>query len=227
MTRARPLLIGLALAGVALLGYVVAQTALSSPRSTPRMAAVAGSKPSMAAGRSSRTTSTATSSTATTQGFVAHSGRGAVAAAVSYLRLLDQASVAAATLAQLRAVTWPPLTAQALRAEAASAALARKISTSGRAFVGGWRLGWQITSYTPTSAGVAVWTMGLLESSAAVLAPYWSTTTFTLHWSAGRWRVSSAKTGAGPTPPSDGIDRAAVASFVSSATAFHSFSDAP
>ncbi|MGH2870056.1 MAG: hypothetical protein ACRDNK_21110 [Solirubrobacteraceae bacterium] len=146
---------------------------------------------------------------------------------MSYLQLIDKGSVAAGTSAHIRAVTSPPLTAQALHAEAASAALARRISATGRAFTGGWRLGWQITSYTPTSARVAVWTMGMVESSAAVVPPYWSTTVCSLRWSAGGWKVSWAQTGAGPTPPSDGTDRAAVASFVRTATPFHRFTDAP
>lgn len=229
MTRARRLLVALALAGVAVLGYAVAQTALSSPRITPRAAgAPAGSKRSSAAGSSSAPkASPAASSTAITQGFVTHSERGAVAAAVRYLSLLEEASAEAGTLAQLRAVTSSPLTAQALRAEAASAALARRISSTGRAFMGGWRLGWRVASYTPATARVAAWTMGTVESSAAVVAPYWSTTVCSLRWSADGWKVAWAQTSAGPTPPADGTDRAAVVSFVRAATAFHSFTDAP
>lgn len=150
-----------------------------------------------------------------------------MAAAASYLRLLDQASVAAGTLARLRALTLAPLTAQALRAEAASAALARRISFTGRAFLGGWRLGWQVASYTPATARVAVWTMGMVESAREVVAPDWSTTVCTLRWSAGAWKVSSARASAGPTPPSDGTEPAAVTAFARSASVFHRFDDAP
>ena len=150
-----------------------------------------------------------------------------MAAAASYLRLLDQASIAPGTLARLRALTLAPLTAQALAAEAASAALARRISFTGRAFIGGWRLGWQVASYTPTTARVAVWTMGMVERAGEVVAPDWSTTACTLRWSAGGWKVSAAQTGSGPTPPSDGTDPAAVTAFVHSASVFHPFTDAP
>lgn len=229
MTRTRRLLIGLALVAVALLGYAVAQGVLLSPASAPR---AAGAPPrlgsSSAAGHSPHSiASTGAPSAASTRGGFAHSERGAVAAAASYLRLLDEGSVAAGTLARLRAMTSPPLTAQALAAEAASAALARRISFTGRAFFGGWRLGWRLDSYTSSTARAAVWTMGMVESAGEVVAPDWSTTVCTLRWSRGVWKVFAAQTSSGPTPPSDGTDRAAVLSFVRSASTFHSFADAP
>jgi len=229
MTPTRRLLVSAALVAVAVLGYVVAQTVLSSRGSPPRPAgARAGLQSPAAAGSSPRlTASRGAPSAASPLGVFAHSEPGAVAAAADYLQLLDQASIAPDTLARLRTLTLAPLTAQALAAEAASAALAQRISFTGRAFLGGWRLGWQVASYTPTTARVAVWTMGMVERAGEVVAPDWTTTVCTLRWSAGAWKVSSARASAGPTPPSDGTDPAAVTAFARSASVFHRFADAP
>ena len=203
MTRPR-LLIALVLAAAA--GYAVVQAALGTSRPAPSAKGAATTPASSSVGaRADRSPS------------------GAVAAASNYLQLLDRASPAAS--ASLRAATLPPLTGPALQAEAAASELKRKL-TSG-AFVRGWRLGWRVDSYTPSSATVAIWTVGVVAGATEVVAPDWSMTVCTLRWSGARWRVSAAHNVPGPTPPSAGADPAAVSTFARAALAFHPYENAP
>lgn len=230
MTRARRLVAVGALTGVALIGYLVGEAILSGHQSTPPAAHPAPHRATSSTARVPRRSAvsrTAGSVEVTPGVLVARSERGAAAAAASYLQLLEPTAPSAGVVARLRALTVAPLTGEALHAQEVSGALARRLSLAGPAFVRGWQVGWRVDSYSTTSARVAVWTMGLVEAASEVLAPYWSTSVCTLAWSHGSWRVSEARTTPGPTPPPDGIDRAAVASFVRSATVFQAFSDAP
>jgi hypothetical protein len=151
----------------------------------------------------------------------------AVVAADGYLRALDPATTEGSSLVTLRAITLPRLTSQALRARAAAVTVAREASASGAGFMRGWQLGWRVISYTPPVARVAIWTMGLAAAPNEVVAPDWSTTLCTLRRVGRAWRVQEAATSPGPTPPSDGSDRAAVAAFARAAATFNSFNDAP
>ena len=203
MSRPR-LLIALVVAAAA--GYAVVRAALDGgPPARPAMGAAPAPASSSVGATADR------------------SPGGAVAAASNYLQLLDEASPTAD--ASLRAVTLPPLTAQATQAEAAAVALTRRLSPA--AFVRGWRLGWRVDSYQSTSATVALWAVGVVAGPTEVVAPDWSTTVCTLRWSGRRWRLSAARTVPGPTPPTGGADPSAVATFARAAFALHPFQDAP
>lgn len=218
MSAGRRLLYALVLVLVALVSYSLVEAVtghgsrsspVRRPRSLPEHTAATRSTPP----RSSRSSN--------------DSPLGAANAAALYLQVLDSASRSAATLRQVRALTVPPLTAQALRAEAVTAALKAKLSQPGPAFIRGWRLGWRLVAFDPRAARIAVWAMGMVQSPREVLAPSYSTTLCTLRWDDGGWRVSAAVTKPGPTPPSDGSDHSAVASFVRAANRFQTFVDAP
>lgn len=160
-------------------------------------------------------------------GVLDDSERGAAGAAAHYLQLLDEASVATTTEHAVRSATLPPLRSEALSAEAASAALKRRLLAKAPAIIMGWRLGWRALSYTPTTAVIAVWSMGVVESRPVVVASSYSTTVCSLRWTPTGWVVLAASTRPGPTPPPDGSDPAAVAAFIASAARFRPFGDAP
>jgi hypothetical protein len=82
-------------------------------------------------------------------------------------------------------------------------------------------------SSSHSSATVAIWTVGVLDSPREAIAPDWSTTVCSLRWWGRRWMLFAAHTVPGPTPPTDPSDPAVVARFARAAAALHPFDDAP
>ena len=63
-------------------------------------------------------------------------------------------------------------------------------------------VGYRLVSFTPSSATVAVWRVGVVGSGATVQPQQsWRTETVSLVWEHGGWRVASFASSAGPTPP--------------------------
>jgi hypothetical protein len=222
--RTRPLLAAAGIAAAALAGYLLATTILAGHTTTSARTSL-GTSPAHPS-RHSTTTPPAPTPAASSQSPSAHTPFGAVMAADTYLRALSPGQ-ADSLIATLKAITLPPLTAQALQAQSTASALARRASASGPGFMRGWQLGWRIESYAPTLSRVAIWTMGLAAAPSEVVPPDWSTTLCMLQWSHGSWRVKAASTSPGPTPPPDGSDQPAVAAFARHASGFRGFSDAP
>jgi hypothetical protein len=196
----------------ALVGYAFVQVAHGGDGRARELSV--RSAPARAIGTGSRASST---------DVAAPSTEGAVAVASLFLQLLDDASISAD--AQLRELTVPPLTAQALRGEAAATSFKRRFGS--RAFIHGWPLGWRVVSSRPAAATIAVWTVGFVAGAQLMAPPYWSTTTCELRVIDGRWRVVGANTAPGPTPPPATTDLAAGAQFAQAANRFHVFGYAP
>jgi hypothetical protein len=219
MSSGRRLLYALALVLVALVSYSVVAAVTGRGGSGSDQTAPRRSLP--------RSAAAARFAQATPAREADDSPQGAASAAALYLQVLDDASSSRAISRQLRALSLPPLTAKAVRVEAASAALKAKLSDQGPSFVQGWRLGWRVFSFNPRVARIAVWAMGMVQGPREVLAPDYSTTLCTLRWTGGRWRVFAAATNPGPVPPIDGSNHSAVALFVREANRFRPLTDAP
>jgi hypothetical protein len=220
---------GLELAGVVVIAAVVAfvaARALSSDGQPAERHAVTQRARTVTVASAPTATSLRSASAPSGSEPRGNSAMGAVDAAVAYLALVDDPTPRASASADLRAMTLPPLTMSAERAVAATKVLAGRLGAGGAGFVRGWSLGWRVLFFAPGRARAAIWTMGTVASPAEVIAPDWSTTTCVLRWTAGGWKVASAQTRPGPTPPSPGSGRAAVAAFVRSASSFQAFSHA-
>lgn len=62
-------------------------------------------------------------------------------------------------------------------------------------------LAWRVDSFRSTEATVSVWTFSFLSAAdVAVPQTEWTTTTFDLEWSQGRWRIAAVSDSVGPTP---------------------------
>jgi hypothetical protein len=153
---------------------------------------------------------------------VVRSGRSAPAAVAAAARYLDALSSAPRVggAATVRALTTGGLTPRALRAAAVGALIARRLSARGPVFMRGWLVGYRIVAAARDRVRVAVWTMGLLASQQEVVEPQWSTTLCTLIRVAGAWKLTDARTTAGPTPPEAGSSPSKVAGFVRAASGF-------
>ncbi|MGH2873584.1 MAG: hypothetical protein ACRDL5_14130 [Solirubrobacteraceae bacterium] len=195
----------------------------ASGRSAPTATSIASTQTGSTSTRSSESGPAA----AEGQGGSVRSPVAAITTAVSYLAALEPATASTGPQVAIQALTSGPLTARALRAQASAALLERRIGAGGPAFMRGWPLGYRILSASGDPVRVAIWTMGLVASHTELVSPQWSTTTCTLGWRHGHWRVLAASTASGPTPPAAGSSRAAVDAFVAAASAFRDFGDAP
>lgn len=211
---------GLSLLLVALVSYSIANAVLSGHAPAKSAGHGKGGEP---AGHEVAPVATAP----TSYGVRTDTESGAATAAAHYLELLDDASPSGTTSQELRALTLPPLTQEAIRGESLGAAIKQRLNRAGRAFVAGWRLGWRAVSYAPAAAHIAVWAMGMVQSRGEVVAAQYSTTFCWLRWTDGRWKVFAARTVDGPSPAIDGSDPSVVVAFVREANRFRPFTDAP
>jgi len=82
--------------------------------------------------------------------------------------------------------------------------------------------------YSPEHARVAIWNVGVMTSSVGVVPPSYSTTTCTLRWIDGDWKISDASVTSGPTPPSsEALPPAQAVAFTAAAGQFRSYRDVP
>jgi hypothetical protein len=160
------------------------------------------------------------------------SERGAVAAAGNYVTVLSRALTPGAPFSwaqAIRALTVVPLTSRALSGSAAGARIADRFAQSRSSFyLRSWLLGYQIQSYFPTRARVALWNVGVVTSALGVVPPDFSTTTCQLRWIGGDWKVSEVRVSEGPTPPSSPAGSAAQAlAFAAAARRFATYTNVP
>jgi len=220
MSRLRLLSIGAAL-GAALLGYGLVHLALGSANAPSAQTTAPGTVTVPTPALSTLVIRAAKPDPAT------GSRQAAVLAAVSYLRALEPASATPARRSRVRALTVGPLTELALRAQAAGAAVWRKLSAHGPAVARGWALGYRVGAYDVARARVTIWTVGLVASAIETVAPTWSETTCSLVRRDGAWRVAAARTTPGPTPPIATTSPRAVAGFARAAQTLQALGDAP
>jgi len=240
VTHARAYLLAAPVA--ALLGYLAAHAILGTGaehRSAPALSRSqhpVSSSPGAGSGLGPRALAppapTASRSLAGIPVGFSRSPAGAVTAAGNYLTVLARAILPAApwSWAQaIRALTAPPLSGRAIGAAAQSAQVATRLAAAGSSlYVGAWLLGYRVFFYSSERTGVAVWSMGVMTSPVGVVAPAYSTTTCTLRWVDGDWKISDAQVSPGPTPPSSpDVSTAQVAAFSAAARQFSAYHDVP
>jgi hypothetical protein len=226
LTRARAYL--LTTPAAVLLGYLVAHALLGDG---PRRPPAAARGPGVAVASPPARPGPWRAVSGIPVGF-ARSEAGAVAAASNYLIVLSRALAPGAPWSwtrAIRALTIAPLSARALRASATSEAIARRFQRSGASvYLGSWLLGYRAQSYSPARARVEVWNVGVTDSPLGVVGPDYSTTTCTLRWVGGDWKVSDARVSAGPTPPpSPQASATHAAAFAAAARQFTPYTDVP
>lgn len=240
MTRARTYLPAAPVA--ALLGYLAAHALLPAAggNGTPVSAArpgltVAAASPAKSASRSRtlvmRGPGPWRSVAEIPVGFM-RSPSGTVAAAGNYLTVLSRTVLPRAPWSwgqAIHALTTAPLSARAAAGSAQSAQVAARLAAAGSSlYLGSWLLGYRVWSYSPDRARVAVWNVGVMTSTVGVVPPTYSTTTCTLRWVDGDWKISDTRVSPGPTPPSSAsITQAQATTFTAAADQFRSYRNVP
>lgn len=139
----------------------------------------------------------------------AHSPDGAASAAVNYLdalagpQLLDPSAYDALLRRMTTSDGYAHLKSQA---DAGRPQALQNLGVGGspapQLIVRSVPLGYRIDSYSPAQAAVSIWSVGVVGSSTTRPPDAsWSTTTITLDWQGGDWRMSGYRTTAGPVPP--------------------------
>jgi hypothetical protein len=105
---------------------------------------------------------------------------------------------------------------------------ARLRSTSAPSAFDDWPLAYRLMVFASDRATVALWHLDAGVSSAIglVTADY-MTTTYTLHWTGGRWRIWSVANAPGPTPPAASAPKRTIDAFARSVSSFVRYRYAP
>ena len=208
-TRSRPVLLFLlgALAlvalGVAIGSRIAARAAPAAPITPAQVDSQRAHTPS-AADRRPRGSATASSPTVSGE-----TRAGAAAAAAEAITAFDGNVLLQP--GRLRAVV-DGIAAPTARADLTAAFLAASAQTRAKLGVDtiprpavilrSVPVGYQLLAFSPASARVAVWYVGIVGSGATVEPQQsWRTQTVTLVWEKDGWKVSSFQSAAGPTPP--------------------------
>lgn len=139
----------------------------------------------------------------------AHNPDGAASAAVNYLDALagPQLLDPSAYDALLRRMTTDDGFAQLKRqADAGRPQALQNLGVGGspapQLIVRSAPLGYRIDAYSPAQATIGIWSVGVVGSSTTRPPDAsWSTTTITVDWQDGDWRMSGYRTASGPVPP--------------------------
>jgi hypothetical protein len=143
---------------------------------------------------------------------------GAVQAATSYLLVLGQAGLAGGAQARrtVAAVAAGPLQAALAQSlpRVASAIQARLRDRAAPGALEGWPLAFRLDAFHGSHAVVSIWQLDTAASTALnLVSTDYATTTYALAWIRGTWRIETARTTAGPTPPTASAPPAQVVGF--------------
>lgn len=139
----------------------------------------------------------------------AHSTDGAASAAVNYLDALAAPQLLDPPVYDvlLRRMTTEDGFAQLKRqADAGRPQALQNLGVGGspapQLIVRSAPLGYRVDAYSPAQATISIWSVGVVGSSTTRPPDAsWSTTTITVDWQHGDWRMSGYRTAAGPVPP--------------------------
>jgi hypothetical protein len=139
----------------------------------------------------------------------AHSPEGAASATVNYLDALagPQLLDPPAYDALLRRMTTEDGFAELKRqADAGRPQALQNLGVGGspapQLIVRSAPLGYRVDAYSPAQTTVSIWSVGVVGSSTTRPPDAsWSTTTITVDWQQGDWRMSGYRTTSGPVPP--------------------------
>jgi len=154
---------------------------------------------------------------------------GAVDAATAWCQTTGVAFFNGTWASAVRALATPAYAPRAERAAERASVLVHShlVATHTRYFVRTWPLGYAIQQYSSTTARVRVWQLAVLELSAPGEVLGYPTTTVSLKWTNGDWKVTDAPAGPELPPPGHAATGGQVASWMASADLLTSYSYAP
>jgi hypothetical protein len=131
---------------------------------------------------------------------------GAVRAATTYLLALSKLEMGSSASAKhmIASIVVGPLQAKLEQALplVVSRIRARLASADAPAEFDGWPLGYRVDAFQPGVATISIWHLDTAATSALGLAAAdYTTTTYTIAWIAGIWRIRNVKQAGGPAPP--------------------------
>ncbi|MDQ6779288.1 MAG: hypothetical protein M3071_24380 [Actinomycetota bacterium] len=176
-------------------------------------------------------TATATSATPPTPAadIFPHTPAGAVDAATTWCQTTGVAFFNGTWAGAVSALATPAYAPRAERAAERASVLVHRhlLATHTRYFVRTWPLGYAIEQYSSTIARVRVWQLAVLELSAPGEVLAYPTTTVSVQWTKGDWKVTDAPAGPELPPPGHAATAGQVASWMVSVDLLTNYAYAP
>jgi len=158
----------------------------------------------------------------------AHTRAGAAAAATAWCQTTTEAFVHGGWDGAVDALTIGAFRALALRYEPAAALVHRRLVAAHTPYaLRLWPLGYLVQQYSSTLARVRVWQLYVLAIASPAAHTEFATTTVSLRWADGTWKVTGAPSGADLTPPREHAAPRQVATWVSAVERFRGYEYVP
>ncbi|MDQ6804600.1 MAG: hypothetical protein M3065_06460 [Actinomycetota bacterium] len=153
---------------------------------------------------------------------------GAIAAATAWGQTATQAGFNGTWATALRPLTTAAFWMRLKSGQRASALIHARITSLHTPFaIRRWPLGYAVESYSPTTAQVRVWELGVIGISGPFDVTAFDTRTVSLQWVDGDWKIADVSHGPDLTPPGRNASASLVASWVTAVDQLRSYSYAP
>jgi hypothetical protein len=158
-----------------------------------------------------------------------HTQAGAVAAATAWCQNTGEAFLEGTWNSAVARLATPAFRARAERqVDPAAALVHRRLAAAHVPYAARlWPLGYAVQQYSPASARVRVWQLLTLGISGPLDQTTFYTTTVSLLWSDGTWKVTATPPGPDLPPPSDNATTHQVAAWVTAVDQFREYRYAP
>ncbi|MEA2199062.1 MAG: hypothetical protein QOJ25_3113, partial [Solirubrobacteraceae bacterium] len=158
-----------------------------------------------------------------------HTPAGAATAATAWLQGAPDALTNGTWDATVSAFVTPTFQAVARRADPGAALMQSRLNAPHAPpyAVRIWPLGFAVSQYSPTSARVRVWQLGVLEIARPTDVIGYTTTTVSLQWLGGDWKIAGILHGPALTPPGSTSTATEVTAWIAAVKQLHSYSYAP
>lgn len=157
-----------------------------------------------------------------------HTPAGAVAAATTWLRRTTQAFFTSGWESAVRALGDARTQAVAKRIEPDVALLQRRMAAGHTPYLARiWPLRYAVQRYSAISARVRVWQVYALAVASPLDTTGFQTTTVSLGWIDGTWKITGAPAGPDLTPPGQGATASQVAGWITAVDQLRDYTYVP
>lgn len=158
----------------------------------------------------------------------AHTPVGAVAAATAWCQNTGEAFFRGTWDSAAEPLAGRKFLPLAERVQPASTMVQSRLAAAHRPFaVRFWPLGYAVQEYSPIAARVRVWQLLVMGDSGPLARTIFYTTTVSLQWISGDWRITRTPPGPDLTPPGENAGESQVAAWVTAVNQLSGYSYAP
>jgi hypothetical protein len=158
----------------------------------------------------------------------AHTRAGAVAAATTWCQIAGEAFYDGGWFSAVTAMGDQRVLAMAERVKPAAAFVQSRIRAAHTPFVvRSWVLGYAVQQYSAAAARVRVWQLYALAIAGPLDTTGFQSTTVSLLWIHGTWKITASHPGPDLAPPRHGAGASEIASWISAVNRLNTYTYAP